>query len=65
MLRTMELVLGLPPMSQYDTAATPMYAAFHFPAESVSVSGEAGAYFAHRAEQRHLVGQRCISNNEL
>jgi hypothetical protein len=28
MLRTMELVLGLPPMSQYDAAATPMYGAF-------------------------------------
>jgi DNA-binding beta-propeller fold protein YncE len=28
MLRTMELVLGLAPMSQYDAAATPMYAAF-------------------------------------
>jgi hypothetical protein len=27
-LRTLELVLGLPPMSQYDAAATPMYAAF-------------------------------------
>ncbi|MGE5244944.1 MAG: alkaline phosphatase family protein, partial [Betaproteobacteria bacterium] len=27
-LRTIELVLGLPPMSQYDAAATPMYAAF-------------------------------------
>lgn len=27
-LRTMELVLGLPPMSQYDAAATPMYNAF-------------------------------------
>jgi YVTN family beta-propeller protein len=26
MLRTIELVLGLPPMSQYDAAATPMYA---------------------------------------
>jgi YVTN family beta-propeller protein len=25
MLRTMELVLGLPPMSQYDASATPMY----------------------------------------
>ena len=24
-LRTMELILGLPPMSQYDAAATPMY----------------------------------------
>jgi YVTN family beta-propeller protein len=28
MLRTMELVLGLPPMSQYDASATPMYNAF-------------------------------------
>jgi len=28
MLRTMELILGLPPMSQYDAAATPMYKSF-------------------------------------
>jgi len=28
MLRTMELILGLPPMSQYDAAASPMYGAF-------------------------------------
>ncbi|MCU1385506.1 MAG: hypothetical protein JWL71_4203 [Acidobacteria bacterium] len=27
-LRTIELILGLPPMSQYDSAATPMYSAF-------------------------------------
>ena len=27
-LRTIELVLGLPPMSQYDAAATPLYTAF-------------------------------------
>jgi DNA-binding beta-propeller fold protein YncE len=27
-LRTIELILGLPPMSQYDAAAVPMYAAF-------------------------------------
>jgi YVTN family beta-propeller protein len=27
-LRTMELILGLPPMTQYDAAATPMYSAF-------------------------------------
>ncbi len=43
MLRTMELLLGLPPMSQYDAAATPMYVTFganadatpfnHLPAE--------------------------------
>jgi len=28
MLRTMELILGLPPMSQYDAAAEPMWRAF-------------------------------------
>jgi hypothetical protein len=27
-LRTMELILGLPPMSQYDAAATPMWRCF-------------------------------------
>ncbi|HUA57877.1 MAG TPA: phosphoesterase, partial [Verrucomicrobiae bacterium] len=27
-VKTMELILGLPPMTQFDTAATPMYAAF-------------------------------------
>lgn len=28
LLRTMQLLLGLPPMTQFDAAATPMYAAF-------------------------------------
>ncbi len=28
MVRTIELILGLPPMSQFDAAATPMYASF-------------------------------------
>jgi YVTN family beta-propeller protein len=28
MLRTMELILGIPPMSQYDAAATPMFGSF-------------------------------------
>jgi len=28
MLRSIELLLGLPPMSQYDAAATPMYSSF-------------------------------------
>src|SRR5262249_36457585 len=28
MLRTMELLLGLPPLTQHDAAATPMYASF-------------------------------------
>jgi hypothetical protein len=28
MVRTIELILGLPPLSQYDAAARPMYASF-------------------------------------
>ena len=28
MIRTIELILGLPPLSQYDAAARPMYASF-------------------------------------
>ncbi|HEV2063740.1 MAG TPA: alkaline phosphatase family protein [Thermoanaerobaculia bacterium] len=32
-LRTIELLLGLPPMSQYDAAATPMYRAFQSAAD--------------------------------
>ncbi len=34
MLRTIELLLGLQPMSQFDAAATPMYAAFSNVADS-------------------------------
>ncbi len=33
MLRTMELILGLPPMSQYDAGATPMHACFTYQAD--------------------------------
>jgi len=34
MLRTIELILGLPPMSQYDAAATPMWRCFSDNADS-------------------------------
>ena len=33
MLRTMELILGLPPMTQFDAAALPMYASFQAKAD--------------------------------
>ena len=36
-LRTMELILGLPPMSQYDAAATPMYNAFQTDSDARAV----------------------------
>src|SRR5206468_4779588 len=30
MIRTIELILGLPPLSQFDAAATPMFASFTY-----------------------------------
>lgn len=36
MLRTMELILGLPPMTQYDAGATPMWRCFDTIAQSFS-----------------------------
>jgi YVTN family beta-propeller protein len=35
MVRTMELILGLPPLTQYDAAATPMFKCFQKTAQSV------------------------------
>jgi DNA-binding beta-propeller fold protein YncE len=43
MLRTMELILGVKPMSQFDTAATPMYNAFQPQADTTP--------YQHRANQ--------------
>ena len=43
MLRTMEALLGLPPMTQYDAAATPMWAAFQ-------AAPGAGPYIARKNE---------------
>ncbi|MGD0038474.1 MAG: alkaline phosphatase family protein [Bacteroidota bacterium] len=40
MLRTMELILGLPPMSQYDAAATPMFNAFTTLADTARYTAE-------------------------
>ncbi len=36
MLRTMELILGMPPMSQYDAAATPMFNSFTMTSDTAS-----------------------------
>jgi len=40
MLRTMELCLGLPPLSQHDAAATPMFNTFTTAADSTSYNAE-------------------------
>ena len=36
MIRTMELILGLPPLTQYDAGATPMFNCFGKRAQSVA-----------------------------
>ena len=45
-LRTIELILGLPPMSQYDAAATPLYNAFtHTPSMATYRRAQPGVPF--------------------
>jgi hypothetical protein len=49
MLRTMELILGLKPMSQYDAAATPMWRCFNKTVDPAGfVSREAGIDLAQK-----------------
>ena len=63
MLRTMELILGLPPMSQYDAAATPMYNAFQATpgadARSRSRPARVPARRDERAERARRARPRC------
>ena len=42
----MELILGLPPMSQYDAAATPMYKAFQPVPDLAPFTTRPGAHLA-------------------
>jgi YVTN family beta-propeller protein len=44
MLRTIELILGLPPMSQYDAAATPMWECFTSTPESTGYMVKPATY---------------------
>jgi len=44
MLRTMELILGLPPMSQYDAAATPMWECFTASPNLTSYNAKVATY---------------------
>ena len=42
MIRTMELILGLPPLSQFDAAARPMFASFTDKADLTPYVARAG-----------------------
>lgn len=71
MLRTIELILGLPPMSQYDAAATPMFNAFTTKAElspyivekpriDLSEKNKAGSYGESLMEKFNLRRQDAV-----
>lgn len=53
MLRTMELILGLPPMSQYDAAATPMWECFTTNADLTSYQWKSATYDLKEMNTQH------------
>ncbi len=76
MVRTMELILGLPPLSQFDAAATPMYASFAAAPDSapfvcrpsrVSLleRNPGNAYGQQRSEEMDFSRQDAIPDEEL
>jgi YVTN family beta-propeller protein len=76
MLRTMELILGLPPMSQYDAAATPLYNAMQTtpdvspyvhlaPRISIDEKNDALAYGAEASMRMNLADADAAPEREL
>jgi len=76
MLRTMELILGLPPLSQFDAAATPMFESFsdkadltpyvHTPARiNLAARNERTAYGAERSLKMDFTEYDKIDDFEL
>ncbi|MFH0793467.1 MAG: beta-propeller fold lactonase family protein [bacterium] len=76
MLRTMELILGLKPMSQYDAAAAPMYDCFQnepdvrpyvckAPQVQLYEMNKEGAYGAERSAEMNLAVEDAIPDVEF
>jgi YVTN family beta-propeller protein len=76
LIRTIELILGLPPLSQYDAAARPMYASFtdtptisayeHVPAQiDVNQMNGASAYGAARSSKMDFSEYDRVNDFEL
>jgi hypothetical protein len=76
MIRTMELILGMPPLSQYDAAARPMFNSFtdkadmtsytHTPAEiDLNAKNDATAYGADRSMKMDFTEYDRIDDFEL
>jgi len=76
MIRTMELILGLPPLSQYDAAARPMFDSFtdtadatpykHTPAEiDLNLKNDKMAYGAERSNKMDFSDYDLVDDFEL
>ncbi len=57
LLRTIELILGLPPMSQYDAAATPIWRCFNKEATHPSFKARPAGYDLNEVNTGHNVWQ--------
>lgn len=65
MLRTMELILGIPPMSQYDAGATPMDAAFTTPRDLTPYAAEQPRIDLNERNKSGSVGQAIMETFNL
>jgi len=57
MLRTMELILGLKPMTQFDAAATPMFASFQATADTAAYEPAPASYDMEEKKQQTRLGR--------
>ena len=65
MLRTMELILGLQPMSQFDAAATPMYQAFQKTPDLAATSTSCRTSISRRRTRRRRGERSCRRSSTL
>jgi hypothetical protein len=76
MIRTMELVLGLPPMSQYDASARPMYNSFSSEADltpyvakkanvDLNEKNRKGAFGQIKSDNMDFSKEDAINDNDL
>ncbi len=65
MIRTMELILGLPPMSQYDAAATPMFQSFTMKPDLTPYTVEKPLIDLNTKNQNGAYGQAMMAHFDL
>ncbi|HQT92149.1 MAG TPA: hypothetical protein PL001_09005, partial [Candidatus Kryptobacter bacterium] len=65
MLRTMELILGMPPMSQYDAAANPMFNSFTMMPDTASYAAAEPLIDIHARNQDGAYGQNLIDHMDF